>query len=146
MGTFLGHEHTAAGAHAQHPACLPEKVNGLADGFGVCQFHGLADGFQAILRIEGWLNTYTVTLADGTVIPAEEVWFDWGVMDSRLYFTYKTTTQFRTFKTDTFEFDKEMIYSFYFVLYDKGESGMFGVRTNLSDTMVALKTYEETDG
>ena len=91
-------------------------------------------------------NPEDVTLADGTVIPAEEVWFDWGVMDSRLYFTYKTTTQFRTFKTDTFEFDKEMIYSFYFVLYDKGESGMFGVRTNLSETMVALTTYEETDG
>ena len=31
--------------------------------------YGLADGFQAILRIEGWLNTYTVTLSSGTVEP-----------------------------------------------------------------------------
>lgn len=89
-------------------------------------------------------NPDDVTLEDGTVIPAGEVWFDWGVMDSRLYFTYKTTTQFRTFRTDTFEFDNKAIYSFHFVLYNSGESGMFGVKTNLNDTMVALNTYEES--
>ena len=87
-------------------------------------------------------NPEDVTLEDGTVIPAGEVWFDWGVMDSRLYFTYKTTTQFRTFQTDTFEFDNKAIYSFYFVLYNSGESGAFGVKTNLNDTMIALSTYE----
>jgi hypothetical protein len=87
-------------------------------------------------------NPDDVTLEDGTVIPAGEVWFDWGVMDSRLYFTYKTTTQFRTFRTDTFEFDNKAIYSFYFVLYNGGESGSFGVKTNLNDTMIALTTYE----
>ena len=87
-------------------------------------------------------NPDDVTLEDGTVIPAGEVWFDWGVMDSRLYFTYKTTTQFRTFRTDTFEFDNKAIYSFYYVLYNGGESGSFGVKTNLNDTMIALTTYE----
>ena len=87
-------------------------------------------------------NPEDVTLADGTVIPAGEVWFDWGIMDSRLYFTYKTTTQFKTFQTDTFEFDNKVIYSFHFVLYNSGQSGMFGVKTNLNDTMVALNTYE----
>lgn len=87
-------------------------------------------------------NPADVTLEDGTVIPAGEVWFDWGVMDSKLYFTYKTTTQYHTFETDTFEFDNKTIYSFYFVLYNSGASGMFGVKTNLNDTMVALITHE----
>lgn len=87
-------------------------------------------------------NPDDVTLSDGTVIPAESVWFDWGVMDSKLYFTYHTTTQNRTFETETFEFDNQMIYSFYFVLYDHGKKGIFGVKTNLNDTMVALKTVE----
>lgn len=87
-------------------------------------------------------NPDDVTLEDGTVIPAESVWFDWGVMDSKLYFTYHTTTQNRTFETETFEFDNQMIYSFYFVLYDHGRQGIFGVKTNLNDTMVALKTTE----
>lgn len=90
-------------------------------------------------------NPKDVTVSDGTVIPAGEVWFDWGVMDSHLYFTYKTTTQFRTFRTDTFEFDNKVIYSFYFVLYGGGENGMFGVKTNLNETMIALNTYEETE-
>lgn len=90
-------------------------------------------------------NPEDVTLADGTVIPAEEVWFDWGVMDSKLYFTYKTTTQYHTFETDTFEFDNQVIYSFYFVLYDGGQSGTFGVKTNFSDTMIALATHEVTE-
>lgn len=89
-------------------------------------------------------NPEDVTLPDGTVIPAGEVWFDWGVMDSKLYFTYKTTTQFRTFETDPFEFDNQTIYSFYFVLYDEGRSGTFGVKTNFSDTMIALDTHEVT--
>lgn len=87
-------------------------------------------------------NPDDVTLEDGTVIPAESVWFDWGVMDSKLYFTYHTTTQSKTFETETFEFDNQMIYSFYFVLYDHGQRGIFGVKTNLNDTMVALKTVE----
>lgn len=87
-------------------------------------------------------NPDDVTLEDGTIIPAESVWFDWGVMDSKLYFTYHTTTQSKTFETETFEFDNQMIYSFYFVLYDHGQRGIFGVKTNLNDTMVALKTVE----
>ena len=90
-------------------------------------------------------NPEDVTLQDGTVVPAGEVWFDWGVMDSKLYFTYKTTTQYHTFETDTFEFDNKVIYSFYFVLYDSGKSGVFGVKTNLGDTMIALATHEVTE-
>lgn len=87
-------------------------------------------------------NPTDVKLADGTIIPAEEVWFDWGIMDSKLYFTFHTSSMFKTFETSTYEFDKEMIYSFYFVLYDSGNKGMFGVKTNLNETMVALETKE----
>ena len=94
------------------------------------------------MLLQGNYNPDDVTLEDGTVIPAESVWFDWGVMDSKLYFTYHTTTQSKTFETETFEFDNQMIYSFYFVLYDHGQRGIFGVKTNLNDTMVALKTVE----
>jgi hypothetical protein len=87
-------------------------------------------------------NPEDVTLEDGTVVPAGTVWFDWGVMDSKLYFTYHTSSQYRTFETEPFEFDNQMIYAFYFVLYDGGRKGIFGVKTNLNDTMVALKTME----
>ena len=90
-------------------------------------------------------NPEDVTLADGTVIKAGEVWFDWGIMDNRLYFTYHTSSEYHTFRTDEYAFDNDAIYSFYFVLYDKGHSGAFGVKINFSDTMVAVKTYEDTD-
>lgn len=87
-------------------------------------------------------NPEDVELDDGTVIPVGEVWFDWGIMDSRLYFTYHTTSLHKTFRTGTYEFDKEMIYSFYFVLYNSGANGMFGIKTNLNDSMVAIPTEE----
>ncbi len=88
-------------------------------------------------------NPADVTLSDGTVIPAGEVWFDWGIMDGRLYFAYHTTTQFRRFVSEPIICDNDTIYSFYFVLYDEGSKGAFGVKTNFSDTMMALVTKEE---
>lgn len=88
-------------------------------------------------------NPDDVTLSDGTVIEAGDVWFDWGIMDSCLYFTYKTSSKFMTYRTKPFEFDNKAIYSFYFVLYDGGDNGVFGVKTNLRDTMIALETYKE---
>jgi hypothetical protein len=48
-----------------------------------------------------------------------------------------------TYRTKPFEFDNKAIYSFYFVLYDGGDNGVFGVKTNLRDTMIALETYKE---
>lgn len=91
-------------------------------------------------------NPADVTLASGKVIPAGAVWFDWGVMDGRLYFTFHTASMHRTFRTDEYDFDTETIYSFYFVLYNHGANGAFGIKTNFSDTMVAVRTYEVTDG
>lgn len=87
-------------------------------------------------------NPNDVKLSDGTVIPAGEVWFDWGIMDNCLYFTYHTSSTFKTFKTVECKFDNDTIYSFYFVLYNEGASGAFGIKTNFSDTMIAVETYE----
>lgn len=87
-------------------------------------------------------NPYDVTLSDGTVIPAESVWFDWGIQDQRLYFTYHTTSQYHRFVSAKMTFDDSTIYSFYFVLYNEGHNGAFGVRTNFSETMLAVETKE----
>lgn len=89
-----------------------------------------------------YLSNDETTLSDGTVIPAGEVWFDWGMMNGRLYFTYHTSSKYKTFVSDVINPNKETIYSFYFALYDKGDKGMFGVKTNFSETMIALNTVE----
>ena len=89
-----------------------------------------------------YLSNDETTLSDGTVIPEGEVWFDWGMMNGRLYFTYHTSSKYKTFVSDVINPNKETIYSFYFALYDKGDKGMFGVKTNFSDTMIALNTVE----
>lgn len=89
-----------------------------------------------------YLSNDATTLSDGTVIPEGEVWFDWGMMNGRLYFTYHTSSKYKTFVSDVIQPNKETIYSFYFALYDKGDKGMFGVKTNFSDTMIALNTVE----
>ena len=87
-------------------------------------------------------NPKDVTLSDGTVIPAGAVWFDWGMMDGRLYFTYHTTSMYKRFVSEKVNCDTKTIYSFYFVLYDEGNKGAFGVKTNFSETMIALGTKE----
>lgn len=89
-----------------------------------------------------YLSNDETTLSDGTVIPEGEVWFDWGMMNGRLYFTYHTSSKYKTFVSDLIHPNKETIYSFYFALYDKGDKGMFGVKTNFSDTMIVLNTVE----
>lgn len=89
-----------------------------------------------------YLSNDETTLSDGTVIPEGEVWFDWGMMNGRLYFTYHTSSKYKTFVSDVIHPNKETIYSFYFALYDKGDKGMFGVKTNFSETMIALNTVE----
>lgn len=89
-----------------------------------------------------YLSNDQTTLADGTVIPEGEVWFDWGMMNNRLYFTYHTSSKLKTFVSDIIEPNNQTIYSFYFALYDKGNSGIFGVKTNFSETMVILNTIE----
>lgn len=51
---------------------------------------------------------------------------------------------FKRFESEPIRCDNSTIYSFYFVLYNKGDKGAFGVKTNFSETMMALKTTEVT--
>lgn len=87
-------------------------------------------------------NPTDVELSDGTVIPKGSVWFDWGMSDGKLYFTYHTTSMYKRFESEYINCDNTSIYSFYFVLYNNGTNGAFGVKTNFSETMIALHTNE----
>ena len=94
-----------------------------------------------------YLSNDETTGTDGKTIPAGTVWFDWGIEDSALYFTFHTSSLYRTFVSETLTLDSTTIYAFYFVLYKGGTQGMFGMKTNLSDTMTALTTtVKETEG
>lgn len=83
------------------------------------------------------------TTTDGTIIPAGEVFFDWGLIDSRLYFTFKTYGSDSLFYTFTSKNQLDLnnvdIYKFVFVLYDNGNAGTFGYTIN-NGTMIALET------
>ena len=90
-----------------------------------------------------YLSNLETTDKDGNLIPEGEVWFDWGIIDSRLYFTFKTygeNAQFWTYTTESqLELNNKDIYTFTFVLYDKGNAGIFGYSVNGGPT-IALKT------
>lgn len=92
-----------------------------------------------------YLSNEETTLSDGTVIPEGEVWFDWGMMNNHLYFTYHTSSKMKTFVSEPIEPNKTTIYSFYFALYNNGDNGIFGVKTNFSETMMVLNTSEALD-
>ncbi len=93
-----------------------------------------------------YLSNLETTDKDGNVIPEGEVWFDWGIIDSKLYFTFKTYGENSLFWTYTTEKQIELnntdIYTFTFVLYDKGNSGIFGYSINQSP-MIALTTTRD---
>jgi len=84
------------------------------------------------------------TDAGGNVIPAGEVFFDWGLVNSKLYFAFKTfgskslSYMFRT--ENPLTLNNNDIYKFTFVLYDNGHEGMFGYSKNGSAVTVALNT------
>lgn len=85
--------------------------------------------------------------SDGNVIPAGEVFFDWGLIDSKLYFsfrTYGTNALSYVFSSkDQLTFlNSSDIYKFEFVLYDSGHEGMFGYTINSGPT-VALETIRD---
>jgi hypothetical protein len=93
-----------------------------------------------------FLTNDETTDSDGNVIPAGEVYFDWGLIDSQLYFTFKTygtDALYYTFKTkNKLVLNNTDIYKFTFVLYDEGYSGMFGYSVN-GGAMIALETIRE---
>jgi len=76
----------------------------------------------------------------GNIIPEGEVFFDWGLIDSKLYFSFKTfgTNALAYFFTskDSLTLNNTDIYKFIFVLYNKGNEGIFGFSTNGGATVV----------
>lgn len=67
-------------------------------------------------------------------IPEGKVFFDWGIMQRNLYFsfaTYGSKALNYTFKTtDLLNFNNLDVYEFIFAIYDEGRSGIFAYRIN----------------
>jgi len=88
------------------------------------------------------LNTETED-SEGNTIPAGAVFFDWGMVDSKLYFSFKTYGTYAlayTFMTlNEIAFNNTDIYKIVFILYEKGNAGVFGYTVN-GGAMIALDT------
>lgn len=78
----------------------------------------------------------------GKVIPAGEVYFEWGLSDAKLYFRFKTyggKAQYYTFTArEAFNYSNTDIYKFVFVLYNEGKAGIFGYSVN-GGALIALE-------
>jgi len=87
-----------------------------------------------------YLTNDETTDEDGNVIPEGEVFFDWGLMDSKLYFafqTYGSSSLSYTFTTqEQLTLNNTDIYRFRFVLYDNGHAGVFGCSVNDGSTII----------
>lgn len=126
--------------------------NKILDWFGTN--NGLNESpytFQSILQFKNnpvadTIFQYLVndeTTQNNVVIPSGEVFFEWGIIDSKLYFTFKTYGDNALFYTYTTKnqlvLNKNDIYKFVFVLYDNGHAGAFGYTIN-NGAMIALET------
>lgn len=128
--------------------------NKILDWFGTDNgLHESPYTFQSILQFKDdpvpdtifqYLSNDEVLDSNGGVeIPAGEVFFDWGIIDQRPYYTFKTYGDDALFYTFTTKFQLNLnntdIYKFVFVSYDKGHAGMFGYTIN-DGPMIALET------
>lgn len=131
--------------------------NKILDWFGTANGeHESPYTFQSILQFKEdpvpdtifqYLSNDEVLDDNGAVlIPAGEVFFDWGIIDSKPYFTFKTygdNAMFYNFTTkNQLVLNNTDIYKFVFVSYDKGHAGMFGYTVN-DGPMIALETVRE---
>ena len=98
-------------------------------------------------------NKETPNYKDNKTLPAGEVFFEWGLISSQLYFTMRTVklaadgtfteVLSQTFTSiDKLELNNTAIYKFTFVLHDKGREGMFGYSVDGGSTIV-LNTVKE---
>jgi len=89
-----------------------------------------------------FLANQDTTTESGTAIPAGSVYYDWGITDDKLYYTFKTfgnNALYYTFRIkDKLTLNNVDIYRFVFVLYENGFSGMFGYSTN-GGPLIALQ-------
>ena len=98
-------------------------------------------------------NVETPNYKESITLPAGEVYFEWGLISSKLYFTMRTVklngTSFIEVLSQTFTTEKELdlnntsIYKMTFVLYDKGYEGVFGYSIDGGPT-IALTTIRES--
>ena len=107
--------------------------------------------FQSILQFKQTPVADTIfqylsndeTTQNNILIPSGEVFFEWGIIDSKLYFTFKTYGNDSLFYTYTTKnqlvLNNTDIYKFVFVLYDEGNAGVFGYTIN-DGAMIALET------
>ena len=93
-----------------------------------------------------YLSNSETTDSEGALISAGEVYFDWELMDSKLYFSFKkygNQALSYTFTTkNALTLNNIDIYKFTFVLYDSGYAGMFGYSIN-NGVLIALNTERE---
>jgi hypothetical protein len=81
-------------------------------------------------------------------ISAGEIYFEWGLEDSRLYYEFKTVgsnalhIKFKSSESLLNILDSTSIFRFVFVLYSKGHDGVFAHSTNEQD-LIALDTNKE---
>lgn len=108
--------------------------------------------FQSILQFKytpvadtifQYLANDATTLDNGSELDSGEVFFEWGIIDSRLYFTFKThgtESLFYTYTTkEQLDLSNTDVYKFVFVLYDEGNAGVFGYTIN-DGAMIVLDT------
>lgn len=94
-------------------------------------------------------------LNSGMTVDANEVFFEWGLIASQLYYTFRTvsfdaaTSSFveslsATYTTrDKLSLNNTSIYKFVFILYNNGNDGVFGYTVD-AGPMIALETVKET--
>lgn len=91
-------------------------------------------------------NNEVLDIKGAVLIPEGNVFFDWGIIDSKLYFSFRTygdNELFYTFTTkNTVMLNNTDIYKFVFISYDKGHAGIFGYTIN-DGHMIALDTDRE---
>jgi len=146
-----------AGSDVEDGYSSASSWNKILDWFGTDNgLHESPYTFQSILQFKDdpvpdtifqyLSNDEVLDLHGGVLIPEGEVFFDWGIIDSRPYFSFKTYGDnglFYTFTTkNKIILNNTDIYKFVFVSYDKGHAGMFGYTIN-DGVMIALETERE---
>lgn len=146
-----------AGSNVEDGYSSSSSWNKILDWFGTDNgLHESPYTFQSILQFKDdpvpdtifqyLSNDEVLDDNGGVLIPEGEVFFDWGIINSKPYFSFKTygdDALFYTFTTkNKLLLNNTDIYKFVFVSYDQGHAGMFGYTIN-DGAMIALETERD---
>jgi hypothetical protein len=146
-----------AGSNIEDGYSSSSSWNKILDWFGTDNgLHESPYTFQSILQFKDdpvpdtifqyLSNDEVLDDNGGVLIPEGEVFFDWGIINSKPYFSFKTygdDALFYTFTTkNKLLLNNTDIYKFVFVSYDQGHAGMFGYTIN-DGAMIALETERD---